>query len=292
PAQIIAWTPYDWTPAYYLTIGAWRELVGFTPFALRMSSLLIFLIGAAAAYQVGKRLGGTPTAGALTALCYAAFGFIVFASGYVRGRGFVVGLLPLAYWAMLAYFDCPTVKRGVLFGVSLAGLFYFYLTSPVAFLWFGIHTLIAYPRKLWRWLLPGVVAAALTLPELIDKLPIIVGRIEATVRIALPPLPEALIDLYSDFLGEGAPVWAILIALSAAVRIRGKQRRAALSVLFGALGAPILLYLGNPILGFFSVNYAWWIAFGMALWLGLALARLPRPIMALSAAAALALMFV
>lgn len=294
PAQIIAWTPYDWTPAYYLTVGAWREVAGFTPFALRMSTLLMFLIGAAAAYQVGKRLGEMPTAGALTALCYAAFGLIVFASGYVRGRGFVVGLLPLVYWAMLVYFDRPTPKRGILFGAALAGLFYFYLTSPIAFIWMGVHTLIGYPRRLWRWILPGVVAAALALPELIDKLPIIVGRTEATVRIALPPPPEALIALYSDFLGEGAPIWTILIAVSAAaaVRIRGKQRRAALSVLFGALGAPILLYFANPILGFFSVNYAWWIALGMALWLGITLARLPRPLTVLASAAALALMFV
>jgi hypothetical protein len=294
PLHIIAWTPYDWTPAYYLILGAWRALVGFTPFALRMSTLLIFLIGAAAAYQVGRRMGGARSAGALTALCYAALGFIVFASGYVRGRGFVVGLLPLAYWAMLAYFDRPTLKRGIALGVGLASLFYFYLTSPIAFIWMGVHTLIAHPRRLRRWGLPGAVAALMALPELIDKLPIIVERTEATMRTALPPLPEALIDLYGDFLGAGAPVWTLLIGLSAAaaLRLRFEQRRPALSALFGALAAPILLYLANPILGFFNVNYAWWIAFGIALWLGVTLPRLPRPMVALSAAAALALMFV
>lgn len=293
-ADIIAWTPYDWTPAYYLSIGIWRELVGFTPFALRMSTLLIFLVGAAAAYQVGRRLGGTPTAGALTALIYAALGFVVFVSGYVRSRSVVVGLLPLAYWAMLAYFDRPTVRRGMMFGASLASLFYFYLTSPIAFIWMGIHTLIAHPRRLWRWLLPGFVAGGLALPELIEKLPIIVKRTEATVRIALPPMPEALVAFYGDFLGEGAPIWALLIALSAAaaVRLDGAQRRAALSIMSGALGAPILLYFANPILGFFNVGYAWWIAFAIALWLGLALARLPRPLIAIAAVTALALMFV
>src|SRR5579859_1188502 len=51
PAQIVQWTPYNWSPAYYLFVGAWKELVGLHPFVLRYSSVLFFLIGLAFLYS-------------------------------------------------------------------------------------------------------------------------------------------------------------------------------------------------------------------------------------------------
>src|SRR5258708_35202046 len=47
PAQIIAWTPYDWPPLSYLLIGAWRSVAGINPFAIRLFALWVFLPGMA-----------------------------------------------------------------------------------------------------------------------------------------------------------------------------------------------------------------------------------------------------
>src|SRR5215216_5973057 len=52
PSQIMQWTPFDWTPGYYLTLVFWRGFAGMLPFALRMLSLLVFLMGCAGLYRV------------------------------------------------------------------------------------------------------------------------------------------------------------------------------------------------------------------------------------------------
>jgi hypothetical protein len=75
PGQIIQWTPYDWTPGYYLTLGLWRGFVGMLPFALRMLSVLMLLVGCAALYRVARRLGGRRAA-LLAMPAYGALGYI------------------------------------------------------------------------------------------------------------------------------------------------------------------------------------------------------------------------
>ena len=44
-SDVIRWTPTDWPPTYYVSIWAWKGLVGYTPEALRMLSLFTMLIG-------------------------------------------------------------------------------------------------------------------------------------------------------------------------------------------------------------------------------------------------------
>ncbi len=36
PAEIAAWTPADWSPPFYLLVGAWKSLVGIHPFTVRL----------------------------------------------------------------------------------------------------------------------------------------------------------------------------------------------------------------------------------------------------------------
>src|SRR5258708_37791174 len=52
----IHWTPTDWTPLFFLAIWAWKGLVGITPEALRMFSVLLSLIGIACFYRVSRRM--------------------------------------------------------------------------------------------------------------------------------------------------------------------------------------------------------------------------------------------
>src|SRR4051794_24103437 len=62
PQQIIQWTPYDWPPLFYLTVGSWRGLMGDHPFTLRLLTVYTFLIGIAVLYRVAKRLCDDTTA--------------------------------------------------------------------------------------------------------------------------------------------------------------------------------------------------------------------------------------
>src|SRR5262249_31096383 len=56
PQQIVAWTPYDWPPLYYLTLGAWTQIAGITPIMVRFLSVLVFLPGVACLFAAVRRM--------------------------------------------------------------------------------------------------------------------------------------------------------------------------------------------------------------------------------------------
>jgi hypothetical protein len=242
PAQIIRWTPYDWPPLYYLLLGAWRGLTGLHPIILRYSSVLIFLLGSAFLYRSARRLAGERAA-ILTVLGYAALGYATLLSLEVRGYASMMGLMP----------------------------------AIGAFFILGVYTLVVYRRAVWRWWQPGLLAVALALPEIVSKARYI-DRTAATTQLATPALPEALYNLFWQWTGYPFIVWVILFVAGVAVLVVSRQiaRPVTMALLLWVLASPILLYVLNPLLGFFSARYAWWIMPGIALLVGIGLSRLPR----------------
>ncbi|MBA3873370.1 MAG: glycosyltransferase family 39 protein [Anaerolineae bacterium] len=149
PQQIMDWTPYDWTPGYYLTLGLWRGFVGMLPFALRMLSVLMLLIGCAALYRVAWRLGGQRAA--LIAIpAYGALGYIGVLGTEVRGYALLLGLLPLALWFLLRFYSHPSWRRGVPLIITLAAMPYISLSAFVTFGMVGLFSLIVYGRRSWK----------------------------------------------------------------------------------------------------------------------------------------------
>ncbi len=277
PQQILAWTPYDWPPLYYLIIGLWWRLTSLHPFALRLLSMLFFVVGTAAVYRVMLHWRDH-LAAALAALAYAALGYSILLSIEVRGYALLLGLMPLALWLCILYFERPRWWRGLLLALALAAMFYISYTSAVAVLMLGLLTLLVYRRAVWRWWLPGGLLALLVLPEVLALRETAVARVEATQTLTPGALPEALYNLFWNWAGMLFPVWLVLLALATLlhfVRPRPLEGRR-LALLVWALLMPLLMYLLNPLLGFFSARYAWWIMLGLALWMGWGLAFLPR----------------
>lgn len=277
PEQIIMWTPYDWPPLYYLLLGAWRSAAGMMPLALRAFSVLMFPIGAAFMFRVMRRWRGTQ-AGIIAALAYGALGFAIQLSLEVRGYALLLALMPLALWLAVRYFDHPGWRRALPLAVTMAAMFYTSLTSVGGFAMIGLLTLLIYRRAVWRWWLPGLMAGLLAAPEILSKAQLATSRVAATQTLVLPPLPQALLQLFQDYAGFTLPVWAVLF-VAAVVLILFHERRpraAALGVFGWAAGIPVALYFLNPALGFFGARYAWWVMPGIALLLGWGLAYLPR----------------
>ena len=52
PQEIIARTPSDWPPLYFLLMGFWQRVAGITELAMRYLAVLIFTFGSAAMYRV------------------------------------------------------------------------------------------------------------------------------------------------------------------------------------------------------------------------------------------------
>jgi hypothetical protein len=276
PQQILAWTPYDWPPGYYLTLGAWRALTGAYPIVARYLSILAFMIGAASLYRVMRRLSGE-RAGILSTLAYATFGYGILLSTEVRGYALLLALMPLAFWFTLRYFDYFQIRRALLLGVCLAAMFYVSVTSIGAFFILGVYTLVVYGKRVWRWWLPGLVAVLLALSEITSKFALGISRTEATRLQVKPPLLQALGEFFAAYAGETIVVWVVLFLLTAIlVFYRRALQRETIALFIWVVATPILLYISNPLLGFFSNRYSWWIMVGLAMWAGWGLSLLPR----------------
>lgn len=275
--QILRWTPYDWPPLYYLTLGAWSHYAGIQPFALRTLSALAFLPGAACAFRVMQRWRGRQ-AGLTALLAWSALGLVIRLSLEVRGYALLLPLAPLSLWLTLRYFERPGLRRALLLALTMALMFHLSYTGAMVMLLLFAGSLILYRRSLWRWWLPALFTALLILPELLRIAPFLAQRLgQAGEPLTTPVLP-AITRLYIDFSGSLWPLWLMLGAVALWLLLRHERRRpgVALALSLWALAMPLLMYLLNPLAGLFHGRYSWWILPGLALLLALGLSWLPR----------------
>lgn len=292
PGDIVRWTPYDWPPLYYLTLAGWRELAGKHPLALRMLSVLIFLLGSTGLYRVLKRWSNHQAA-VVGMLAYGGPVYSLLLSTELRGYALLLGLFPLTLWLALRYFDQPRAGRGVVLGLGLAAMFNTSFTAVTTFLILGLVTLLLYRRALWRWWLPGVVGGLLSVPTLLKVLPTATdpNRADAIRAGDLDPFVPAVRDLFATQTGDHALVWGILLGGATALALfegrrytlsdqtaAGKPRRAALAalIIWVVTLLPVLYVTQNQI-GFFNPRYSWIMLPGYALLIGRGSSRLSYP---------------
>ncbi len=275
--DILRWTPQDWPPLYYLILGAWSQVAGIQPLALRSLSALAFLPGAALTFRLAQRWRGW-RAGLLALLAWSALGLVIRLSLEVRGYSLLLPLTMLSLWLTQRYFERPGRRRALALALTMTFMFYISYTGVMVILLLIAYSLIVYRRSIWRWWLPGLITALLVLPELLDIAGLVIARPEAISKIAWPPMSEAIAQLLVDFSGSFWPMWALLavVALWLILRHERRQGAVALALILWALGMPFLVYLSNPLLGLFHGRYTWWIMPGIALMLARGLSWLPR----------------
>ncbi|MCC7452244.1 MAG: hypothetical protein IT324_32890 [Anaerolineae bacterium] len=298
PAQILNWTPYDWPPLYYLSLGAWRTLVGIHPIVLRLFSTLLFLVSAACMYRAWLRLRDQRGAILIT-LAYAALSYSIYLGITVRGYILALALFPPALWLLLRYFARPTLLRGILLALCMAGMLYAYFTSIAAFAMLGLFSLIVYPRRILRWWLPGLLIAILITPLIIAKTGLAVSRAEDLSKLTTPPLVEAFLKTFNFYSGYMASVWGALLILATVLaglatwRRRSQQAtvRLTFALLVWLTVIPLALYVTNPVLGFFRDHYSWWVIVSLTVWIGWGLSFLPAYGKSVAALILIGLMF-
>lgn len=275
PAQVILWTPYDWPALHYLSLHYWQELTGIHPFAVRLFSVYIGLIGLATLYRLARRWFGV-TAALLAVAAFGAFGYMIYLTTLIRGYIILVSLFPLALLLTENYFRRPGWRRAIPLAICMAVMFYTHLTSVVMFAVIGIYSLVVFPRQLWRWWLPGMMAGALALPEVISKTQLAIIRTNVTQQIQLAPFFEAVGGVYRDMFGTGAAVWAVVTVIALIMALATSKRRIVVVMLIVWCAGPLLMYVLNPLLGFFNVRHQSWVLIGLALLIGLGVSKLPR----------------
>lgn len=282
PRQIIQWTSPTENPGYFLLVRAWTQLAGIDPFVLRYLSLLICLPGFGLMYRAVRRDHGQ-TAGVIAALLYYAFAISQFTSLYARSYVIAFATLPLALWSIQRYFTKPALRHGVGLGLTLVVLYGSTVTIVPAFVCLGFYTLVRYRQRVWRWWLPLLVLLALTLPDIMmNKLQQVSSHTTAPRMFELPPLPTAVAEFYTYLTGSSVWVMVLLALLGAAIviQIAGRKRfnLTDLYWLAWVIAVPVLLYLLEPRLGFYTLKrYGWWYVFGLAIALSLLVTRLPKP---------------
>lgn len=308
PDEIIRWTSPTETPLYILLLGAWKSLVGMHPELLRTFSLLLALPGVALMYRAARRDYGA-AAGVLAALAYSALAIMIFLNLYTRNYALAYPALPLLLWAAQRCLRRPGARRSLPLVLALVLLYGTNVTAAVAVALVGLYLLLRWRgRILYLWL-PTLIALLLVLPDVLaNKLPIIAQHAGAERLLALPPLPQAWFA-FVHFMLSAAPLWYALALLAAGGLLaglvsvnrahaharktedavteaqRGAARRLAGFWLAWVIAVPLLLYALEARLGFYTFKrYGWWYGFGLALFIGIGLAGLPRRARAAGAA--------
>lgn len=298
--HILGWVPYDWPPLHYLMVWLWRAFTGPDPLTMRLLSLLVFLLGTAVMVRAASRILQDRWAGLAAAAAYSAFGFSIYVSMLVRGYGLLYGLTPALLWTTVRLFEAPTPvqarRRSAVTGIVIGAMFYTHLTAIVIFAAVGLYSLIVYGRplpRLMRWRGAVLVAAILSAPLIVSRLGIAVGRAAAMGQVNTPAFSDALGGWYRDFFGSAPLLWAALVVGCGALAWRAVTdrtiRRAAALTLWALL--PGVLWAVNGAIGFFSLRHLAWVGVGLALLIGLGMARRPRGMSALVIIGVVALMW-
>jgi len=276
PADIIRWTPYDWPPLHFLVLGAWKELVGIQPVVLRFSSVLAFMLGLPCLYRFVRRVWDDRAA-LLSILAYAALGYSLYLSLFIRAYVLLLALTPLVLWLTARYFDHPSVRRGIYLALGMIAMFYSHYTSFFAFALIGLYTLFVYRQAIWHWWLPSTLTAIAAIPQIVSKWEGFATRTIVYRNMQLPPLPQAVRDLAAVFTGPTFLWWVILFVLASVLIIFRRSIRPQLFALAIWVCTPVGVYLLQDRLGLFqSPKYLWWVLPGLAVWIGWGLSRLPN----------------
>ncbi len=277
PAQIIAWQPPDWPPLYNLTLAGWTELVGVHPPFMRYMSVLFFMLSLAFTFRLARLLFKDDRAAWMAATAYGAMGSGVYLSLFMRGYVMTMAFLPAAIYFTLRYFQTKRWRWAVPLGFTLALMFYTTFTVITPFAMIGLLTLLMFPRQIWRWWLPGVIALILVLPEFISKLDSFLAHTDKEF-LRIPTLPGMFTEMYPNYVGYWPLVWLALTLLAVALllwKLRPIRMWLVWLLLYVAF-MPSFTYLVFPTFPYFNPRYTWWFFLGGGLLIGGGLAYLPR----------------
>ncbi|MBI1281719.1 MAG: hypothetical protein GC179_26575 [Anaerolineaceae bacterium] len=280
--QVINRTPYDWGPLYYVVMYGWQNTVGVHTETARILSVLWLVLGSAFIYRAMARLrsGNAPF---LATLLYATSAGIIYLSLNIRGYALQLALMPLGFWLLLRYFGAKRLGwREYLTGIALAaamlGMVYIHPTGMLACVVLGAYTLFAYPRRLLRGLLPGILVLVLALPQLQIRFGTATSRLDSSSSIVDL---NSVYSFFQYYTGQSVvqQILALVLLIAALIllyRSLPKLTRALPLFLSIAVGCAMLIFLGGR-LGFTGQRHAWWLVTPVVLLMAWGLSYLPKP---------------
>jgi hypothetical protein len=258
-------------PLYFIALDLWTMLTGRSVYAARLLSALLALIGLAATYTLGRRLFDRQTA-FIALVILGTAGFWVYYAREVRMYSLLLALSALSTWAYWRWSTRPTVRRGLLYGLSIAALLYTHYAGALVVGAQMVHWIVIFVvgirhvtkgnakplslRSLIRYVIPFILALILFTPWL----PIIAAQMNAHGGrpLAARLLTDwSVVDGLILILTNGA--WALMllpfILGSAIPRLRQHGRSVLLLILWLLLTPLVLLALNAWVSPVYQLRY-------------------------------------
>lgn len=153
---------------YPAVIALWGAVVGWSEFALRVSSLLFTVIALALTYRLGRDVTRSSDIGILSAMVFGFSTFIVHYSHELRAFTFVTIFATLLIWAYHRILTNPSRMAYGWLIIGGVGLLYAHYYSAMLLIALGIYHVLFVPKNR-QWLavpLCGVLMALAFIPQL------------------------------------------------------------------------------------------------------------------------------
>lgn len=268
-ASIQADDPYQ-AIGYPFVIAVWGALVGWSEFALRVSSLLFALIGMALSYRVGRDATQSSAVGILTAIIFGFSTFTIYYAHELRAFTFVTIFAGLVLWSYGHILQKPSRAAYAWFVVAGAGLLYAHYYAAMLLIALAVYHVLFVPKNRNWFFVPlcGVLMAVAFVPQL----PIFLEgftRFDADNVAGVAMSPISVIDSLLYYIGNG---WGIitLVLMLISIFVAYRQTKPLQMIVAIAFFGTAVLIISNQLLNILELarlRYAifLWIPFAVSL---------------------------
>ncbi len=288
-------------PLWFSFFWVWRHLAGDSEFAGRMQALLFSLITLAMTYRIGRDWFGKARYGLFSLAILGVSAYFLDYALEIRPYALVMLLAAVSMGLFARWIKRGTWRLAVAYGVVTAIMFYVHYFLAFLVVVQILYFLLSRPSR--RLLTQGIGAAALAfvlwlpwLPSFLNQVGVLRGLAQQAgqsygLNMGTPATTQAT-NLDTAFklaqLATNGQVLLYGLALVIGIALFWRKPRYRLALLW-ALGVPAVALAANMLLAVYSQRYVSYLAVGLALTLGAALAALPLRDLALTAFAAVSL---
>lgn len=208
--------------AYYYGLAGWSALVGGSPFAVRLFSLLLGVLAVAMTYRLGARLI-QPQVGLYAAFFLAGSAFFIDFMHEARAYTMVICAVILAFYAYWDVLTRPTVRvwHYILLALALALVAYTHYVALAAIGAMGVYHLIFAPKNR-RWvsiLIAMGVGGLLYVPWLSVLLEVVTrGSVDTNRQATSMDAWRAVQQVAVGFSNNAIPLLALMLCAVVLIR--------------------------------------------------------------------------
>lgn len=270
---------------YPFAIAAWGAVVGWSEFALRMSSLLFTIIGLALTYRLGRDVSKSSWVALLSAVIFAFSTFTVHYSHELRAFTFVTIFSAMTIWAYWRVLEKPSRTAYLIFTLGGIGILYAHYYAAMLLIGLAIyHVLFAPKNKQWFGVpLTAIVMGIAFIPQLSAFIEGFTRFDPANVE-KTPMTAYAVLDSLLYYIGNGQIILTLVIMIIGLIAVFLQRTQLRMVIGIGFFGTLVLI-ISNELLNILEptrLRYAIFLWSLFAVWIAYALVFIAQYVAKLS----------